>query len=104
MTLHISNDVLGLNLALESTKGALYRFTFLQSNFLPTNHPQTQIQSDTLELTLFVRRARSLRVAFVIIFFIVALVFLFVFFLVRLLAKDDIGCDRPIRRVGLGTF
>jgi hypothetical protein len=46
--------------------------------------------------------ARSLRVAvaFVIIVTLaVALVFLFVFFLVWLLSKDDIGSHRPIRKV-----
>ena len=47
-------------------------------------------------------RARSLRIAVVVItviFFAVALVFLFVFFLVWLLSKEDIGSYRPIRRV-----
>jgi len=37
------------------------------------------------------------------IFFAVALVLLFVFFLVWLLSKEDIGNYRPIRRVCVGT-
>jgi hypothetical protein len=49
-------------------------------------------------------RERSLRVAVVfvgiiVIFFAAAFVFLFVFFLVWLLSKEDIGSYRPIRRV-----
>ena len=53
--------------------------------------------------------ARSLRVAFVVfalivivMFCAIAFVFLFVFFLVWLLPKEDIGSYRPIRRVWVG--
>jgi len=38
-------------------------------------------------------------VVIIVIFFAVAFVFLFVFFPVWLLSKDDIGSYRPIRRV-----
>ncbi len=50
-------------------------------------------------------RTRSLRVAVVsfvvihLIFCVVAFIFLFVFFLVRLFSNEDIGSYRPIRRV-----
>jgi hypothetical protein len=53
----------------------------------------------------FQSRVRPLRVAVVGrvvvigIFFVVAFVFLFVFFLVGLLSKEDIGSYQPIRRV-----
>src|SRR5947207_7894522 len=53
------------------------------------------------------KRPRSLRIAVVFVFVVVivifvfafAFVFLFVFFLSWLLAKEDIGSYRPIRRV-----
>jgi len=41
VTLHFLNDVFGLNLAFESTKGVLERLALLQSNFCHAHHPQT---------------------------------------------------------------
>ncbi len=54
MTFHFLNDVFGLNLALEPTKGILQRLALLQSNFCQTHHPQTSTISDIFELTPFV--------------------------------------------------
>jgi hypothetical protein len=39
MTLYFLNNVFRLNFALEAAKGALYRLTFLQSNFSQTKSP-----------------------------------------------------------------
>jgi hypothetical protein len=38
VTLHLLNDVLGLNFALESPKRIFHRFAFLQSNFCHAHH------------------------------------------------------------------
>src|ERR1700729_4352634 len=42
VTLHLLDDVLGLNFALESTKSILHRFAFLQSNFCHAHHPPNE--------------------------------------------------------------
>src|ERR1022692_1407410 len=39
VTLHFSDDVFRLNLALETPEGVLHRLAFLQSNFCHTHYP-----------------------------------------------------------------
>src|SRR5215467_6430643 len=52
VSLHVPNNVLRLNLALEAAEGILQRLALLQSNFSQAHHPQSGLKQTHQKLTL----------------------------------------------------